>query len=699
VLLLGIAAVYFVAGKIGLDFFGLLNPSASSVWPPTGVAIASLLVYGYRAAGAVFAGAFLVNYATAGGVVASLGIAAGNTLEGVVAAYLVTRFAQGSAAFDRARDLAKYAALAAVASTSISATIGVGILTLAGLAPRAEFGAIWLTWWLGDAAGAILVAPLLVLWFRDRRFTLELRRVAEALLLFAAVIGATALLFFQPRPVLYPFPFLCMPMLVWAAFRFRTRDVVTAAACMSTIATWATSVGNGPFVMATPNQSLVAVQVFTALVTLMALMMSALVQERLALLARERAALAEAEAALRSSDVFLAMLSHELRNPLSAIAAAGVVLEQPGIAAEWSTRAGQIIRRQTSLLKRLIDDLLDVAKITGGKMALERRPLDLAEVVTSAVQPFADHDAGTPSIELDLRRVYVDADPDRLQQVIGNLLGNAIKFTPLDGRIDVRTFAEGGDAVLSVEDSGAGIAPDVLPRVFDLFQQGAHRAHGGLGVGLALVRRIVELHGGSVEARSDGEGRGSRFIVRLPAIAAPVTVARPKPGSIRAAAGYRILLIEDNADARVTLRMVLEHGGHEVFEATDGESGVERAIALRPQVALVDIGLPGIDGWEVAKRIRAVDPSIRLVALTGYGRDQDFAASRVAGFDAHLVKPASVQQIGALIDDLLDPGKGSAVPLAARGGSSSAVERTNRRNVKIPNGDDPVRPYSEPRRH
>src|SRR5262249_2257974 len=191
-LLLGVAAVYFVAGKIGLDFFGLLNPSASAVWPPTGVAIASLLVFGYRAAGAIFVGAFFVNYATAGGVLASLGIAAGNTLEGVAAAYLVTRFAHGAAAFDRAADIAKYAALAAVVIPIVSATIGAGALTLAGLAAPAQFGGVWLTWWLGDATGAILVAPLLVLWFRDRGFTLDVARVAEAALLFAVVIGLTA---------------------------------------------------------------------------------------------------------------------------------------------------------------------------------------------------------------------------------------------------------------------------------------------------------------------------------------------------------------------------------------------------------------------------------------------------------------------------------------------------------------------------
>jgi signal transduction histidine kinase/CheY-like chemotaxis protein len=652
-LLVGIAAVYFVAGKVGLDFFGLLNPSASAVWPPTGVAIASLLLYGYRAAGAVFVGAFLVNYTTAGGVLASLGIAVGNTLEGVVAAYLVTRFANGAAAFERAGDLAKYAALAAVVSTTVSATIGVGILSLAGLAAPETVGGVWLTWWLGDAAGAILVAPLIVLWFRERGFTFSAARVAEAALLGAAAIAVTAVLFVQD----YPIGFLCTPVLVWAAFRFREREVATTAACISTVATWATVTGHGQFVMATPNESLLVLQAFTAGVTLMALMMSALVQERLALLERERAALAEAEAALRSSDAFLAMLSHELRNPLSAIAAAGATLEQPRISAEWNVRAGQIIRRQTALLKRLIDDLLDVAKITGGKLALVRRPVDLAELVATTVQSLADSGGrARPPVDLQLSRVFVDGDPERIQQVIANLVGNAIKFTPPSGHVRLRTFAEGREAVLRVEDSGAGIAPDVLPRVFDLFQQGVQgrdRSRGGLGVGLTIVRRIVEMHGGTVDARSDGEGRGSVFTVRLPSTPEPAAVAAPKSVAARAIAAQRILLIEDNADARETLRMVLENVGHDLLEAADGESGVERAISLRPRLALVDIGLPGIDGCEVAKRIRSVDPSIRLVALTGYGRDEDLAASRAAGFDAHLVKPVSVEQLGALIERLL----------------------------------------------
>ena len=264
-----------------------MHPSASAVWPPTGVAIAALLVFGYRARPAIFVGAFLVNLTTAGTIVTSLGIAAGNTLEGVAAAYLVARFAHGRHAFDHALDIFKFAALAAIASTALSATIGVSILTLAGSRRPAQFGAIWLTWWLGDVAGAILVTPLFVLWYRDPGLRVMAAR-ARGVLLFATVAPRRPLCSSSPVLARYPLVFFCMPPLVWAAFRFRQREVATAVAVMSVIATWATATGNGPFVMATPNESLLVLQAFTAMIAMTALVMAALVQERVALLARER---------------------------------------------------------------------------------------------------------------------------------------------------------------------------------------------------------------------------------------------------------------------------------------------------------------------------------------------------------------------------------------------------------------------------
>ena len=656
-LLVGITGVYFLAGRVGLEFFGLLHPNASAVWPPTGVAIAALLTFGRGVAPAVFVGAFLVNYTTAGSLAGSLGIAAGNTLEGLAAAYLVTRFAHGREAFDRALDIFKFAALAAIASTTLSATIGVGVLALEDPAVRTQLGAIWLTWWLGDATGAMLVTPLLIAWQRNRKLRAPAARVAEGALLLATVVTVTATLFFSPLLGRYPLAYLCLPPLVWAAFRFRQREVATAVVLMSVVATWATAMDKGPFVMTTTNESLLVLQSFTAMIAMTTLIMAALVQERVALLEREQAALKNAEAALRSSDVFIAMLSHELRNPLSAIAAAGELLQRPGVPPETSVRAGRIIRRQTVHFTRLIEDLLDVARITVGKMTLRREPVDLAEAVANALQaPLTDEVRAWAPVDRKLEHVWVDADPHRLNQIIENLLHNALKYTSRLGIIRVHTYQDGGCGVLKIDDTGSGIAAELLPRVFDLFtqgEQGPDRAHGGLGVGLTLVRRLAELHSGNVEAYSEGTGRGSTFVVRLPLATAPAATMHPAGTEVPIARAHSILVIEDNADARESLRILLEIAGHAVSEAANGAAGVEYALKQEPSVALVDIGLPDIDGYEVARRIRSAKPRIRLIALTGYGRDEDKERAHKAGFDAHLVKPVVMATLESVIESLL----------------------------------------------
>ena len=655
-----VGATYFLAGKFGLAFFGLLNPSASAVWPPTGVAIAALILLGPRVWPAVFVGAFFVNVTTAGSILTSIGIAIGNTLEGLVAAYLVVRFAHGSGAFARALDIFKFAALAGLLSTLVSATLGVGVLTLGGYAPVAQFGPIWLTWWLGDTAGAIVVAPVILLWWVDRSFQPVAQRPVEALLLAATVIATSSALFFHPLLGRFPLAFLCMPALVWAAFRFTQREVVTAVALISLVATWATATGHGPFAMPTANESLLVLQAFMAMIAMTALVMSALVQERVALFEREHAALAESEAARRAGNAFFAMLSHELRNPLGAIAAASEVLDSDQVPPDAGSRALSVIRRQTAHLTRLIDDLLDVARVTAGKLSLRLERVDLAAAVEHCVQNLLS--AGMTQahrVDLKLERVWVDADPARLEQIVTNLLSNAAKHVH-EGRIDVRIEVSGNDVVLRVEDSGAGIAADLLPRVFDLFAQGEQGFNRprGFGVGLTVVRRLVELHGWCVEAHSDGVGRGSAFVVRLPRAAGSVRagdLATAAPSGRR----YRILLVEDNADTRESLRVLLENSGHEVHEAGDGSRGVRDAVALTPDFAVVDIGLPGTDGCEVARQIRAAAVGVRLIALTGYGRDEDRVRTTRAGFDAHLVKPVRADALGEIMDQLYEtnPGK------------------------------------------
>ena len=361
----------------------------------------------------------------------------------------------------------------------------------------------------------------------------------------------------------------------------------------------------------------------------------------------------ETAEANRAKDEFLATLSHELRNPLGAIVNAAAALDHEGIGEDRAMRLRKIIQRQTYHLTRLVDDLLDVARTTAGKIALNRQPIDLADVAGGCVRSLREGGrAQHRRLTIRVESVIVNADPTRLAQVITNLLDNAVKFTPAGGSVEIDVMREGPEGVIRVSDRGIGIAPEMLPRVFDLFaqaEQPLERSVGGLGVGLALSRRLVEMHGGTITAASEGPGRGAQFTVRLPVEAMPTpapTPAVPAPERIRT-----VLVIEDNDDARESLRLLLESLGHRVLVAVDGHQGVAQALEHRPEVLLVDLGLPGLDGYEVARAVRASPggKSAVLIAVTGYGQAEDRRRSTEAGFDAHLVKPVSQSLLSVLI--------------------------------------------------
>src|SRR5438132_2159151 len=376
--------------------------------------------------------------------------------------------------------------------------------------------------------------------------------------------------------------------------------------------------------------------------------------ERDELLARERQARAIAEEANRAKDEFFAMLGHELRNPLGAIANAAQLLGAPDEESRAHARA--VINRQVQHLGRMTDDLLDAARAMTGKIVRQRQPLDLAEAAARALATLrAAGRTGQRRLAQQLEPVWIDADPTRIEQILGNLLGNALKFTPEGGTITVTVAREGDDAVLHVADTGIGMPAELAARVFEPFVQGERpldRSYGGLGIGLTVVRRLAELHGGSAAGKSDGPERGSVFSVRLPAIHAP-RMSRARPGGKTAAAVRDILVVEDNDDARETLRRMLELEGHRVRVAADGVSGLEAVRAAPPEIALIDVGLPKMDGYELARRIRSevsIGRQPYLVAVTGYGLPEDRNRTREAGFDVHLVKPVDAATLADVLE-------------------------------------------------
>lgn len=364
----------------------------------------------------------------------------------------------------------------------------------------------------------------------------------------------------------------------------------------------------------------------------------------------------------RRKDEFLAMLSHELRNPLAAIGYA-LPLLRPGAAHDDADAAFETAERQVRHLARLVDDLLDVSRITTGKIELRREPVDVvaaAARVVEALSAAAEARGHRLSAELPDRPAWVDADVTRLEQVVSNLLNNAVKYTPDGGRIQLIVETEDDEVLIRVRDGGIGISPEMLPKVFDLFAQvdgSLDRSQGGLGIGLTLVRSLVELHGGVVTAASEGVGRGCEFAVRLPLLPATVTPQTPQvsgPGPPRTRS-LRILIVEDQVATATLLAKLLERGGHEVWMAQNGPDALAAASVHRPDLILLDIGLPGMDGYQVAARLREIPDFERthLVALTGYGQEEDRRRSLNAGFDRHLIKPIDLAVLETVFAEIL----------------------------------------------
>jgi signal transduction histidine kinase/CheY-like chemotaxis protein len=658
--LLAAAILYFAAAKLGLVMAGV-SRQVSVVWPATGVALALLVLRGPRLWPGIFLGAFAASVLNETPIAASAGAAAGSTLEALLGAALLQRVGF-QPALRRLHDVASLFVFAAGVSTLVGATVSVASLCVDGVAPWGAFSALWSTWWIGDVIGDLVTAPFIFVWVDQARREWRFDRLTEAMALVVAMFALSLAVFMghgSSGP--YPVHYLVFPAVIWAALRLGQHATATLVFGAMSVSVVATVAGRGPFVKSTIDVSLLEVTLFMAVLAITGLVLGAATAERNRAERRRSADYArlrlseerlarqaeELAAADRRKDEFLAVLGHELRNPLAPLQNGLEMLTLAGADPAVLTRTRALMERQLRHLVRLVDDLLDVARIRSGKIVLELGRVELSTIVASAVElarPIIDARRHQLEIRLPKEAVWVQADRTRLPQLLANLLNNAAKYTAESGRITLAAAATHDSVVIRVRDTGIGMTQEALASVFELFAQAAgtgHAVQGGLGVGLSLARSIAELHGGTLTAHSQGPGQGSEFVLRLPAAA----ISRAPEGAVDreniAASRRRILVVDDNVDAAESLAMMLGYSGHQVRVAYGGREALGAAREFSPDVMILDLGMPDMDGYAVARAVRA-DPSLartRLIALSGYGQRQDRQRTAEAGFDAHLVKP------------------------------------------------------------
>ena len=667
---LGAAAVYFAAATLGLEL-AVVAPQVSVIWPATGLALALLVLRGRRLWPAILLGAFSANILNDTSVVASSAIAVGNTLEALTGATLL-ELVGFQPSMRRLHDVASVFLLAACLSTMVSATVGVVSLCLTGTAPWARFLSLWSTWWIGDAIGNLVTAPFVFVWADQARNRWRLQRLPEGMLLLGSMLLLSVAVFVDQGTVVpYPVHYLIFPAVIWAALRLGQHATATLVFGSLTVTIIATLAGRGPFVTSNIGASLLQVALFMAVVCVTGLFLGAATAERNRAerrrsedyarlrsseerLARQAEELAAAD---RRKDEFLAVLGHELRNPLAPLQNGLELLALGGNDQALVTHARQLMERQLRYLVRLVDDLLDVARIRYGKIVLEMERVELAAMVATAIElarPVIDARHHDLQVILPPETLWTDADRIRLPQLLANLLNNAAKYTDEGGRITLSVARLKSDVIISVRDTGIGMDTEALQNVFELFAQAAGPAHavqGGLGVGLSLARSIAELHGGVLTARSEGPGKGSEFVLRLPAAAAPETaVAAPGPVT-EPSMRQRVLVVDDNVDAAESLGTMLAYSGHDVRVAHGGAEALSTAREFLPNVMILDLGMPDMDGYAVARAVRS-DPrftSTRLIALSGYGQPDDRRRTADVGFDQHLVKPVEHSVLNAAL--------------------------------------------------
>lgn len=657
----------FLGTELSFTFY-----SSPATFPfHSGIALASLVIAGIRFWPAIFF-ATLLSYSIHGTpMVLLLAYVLGNSIQAVTGASLL-KYVGFKASLRRMRDIFWLTAVALAISTIVPSigTMAYEVNQFLGGNPMPiSVG----SWWIGHVMSLLILAPFLIRWIAHPIFERTWREVVEIVTAMTLLFGVYAFLFFTPIEQIngIPLVYAIFPPLFWIALRLGSRFMTLALFGTSVLALIGTGLGyaTGPTNVPT-GELLFLTQIFLIVIAVIFLTVTAVEEERRTATARLQGhidQLQEALTKIRSEDdaktQFVATLAHELRNPLAPLLSTIELLTLRGPDAKDFPSMLNTMRDRVRTMARLLDDLLDISRITHQKLKLQKTTLDIVQVVRSSVESMSGYmqkrnlafNVTLPHSET----LLLEADPIRLEQIIVNLLHNAAKYTEVGGEINLSVAREKDKALICVRDSGIGIPRHMLQKVFEPFLQvnAKNGGSGGLGIGLSLTKRLVELHDGTIEARSEGEGKGSEFLVRLPLLTvSPIQPAMPKEANPmrieRSASGTRVLLVDDNHAASETLGKLLEFKGYSVRFTHDGESTLRAADEFDPHIIMLDIGLPDMSGYDVARTLRGRGNTAAMIAVTGYGQAEDKSRSKEAGFDHHLTKPVGINDLEKILAPL-----------------------------------------------
>lgn len=660
---------FFVGSE--LSFVLSANPAIFPVH--SGIAFAGLVLLGAQYWPGIFFASLASHFIHDTSAFLALAFALGNSIQALTAVYILRSF-DFKPSLRRMRDIFSLTIVALIASTivpSVAAAAYVVYGFLGGTVPATvpSFD----TFWIGHIFSLLIVSPFIIRWLAHPHFSRSRAEIIEIVFAMSLLFGVFIFLFFTPIEQVrgIPLVYMIFPPLLWIALRLGSRFMTLGLFSISMIALSGTALGFSTSAEMPTRELLFLTEVFLEVVAVIFLIVTAVEEERRTATARLRGHIDDLEKALQrnrkedeAKNTFVATLAHELRNPLAPLLSTIELLTLRGPNASDFPQMLRTMHDRVLTMTHLLDDLLDISRISHQKLELQKKEVDIVAIVRSSVQSMEGYiEKRARSFNVTFphtEKLILLADPIRLEQIIVNLLSNAAKYTPEGGTIDLIVSRDGNMAMIRVRDSGIGIPTNMLTRIFEPFLQlNASQASGGLGIGLTLTQRLVEMHGGTIEAQSPGVGQGSEFVVRLPLLTSPplfLPVGTPRlllpetrsPGP----RGVRILLVDDNDAATSTLQKLLEFKGYDVETARDAARTYSAVKGFKPHVILLDIGLPDIDGYEVAHQLRADGFRAKIIALTGYGQSGDKERALTGGFDHHLTKPVGILDLERLLSSL-----------------------------------------------